>query len=160
MLCPGQTDLWTMTETGCACPPEGRGGGGGRSCACCAPGGCPCLGAGANRCVQCGLEAACGSGQLSIFWIFFGIFKVNFPTSIKFSPNFWHFSPSLFILTVSRRHQNEVNTKKNILHLRIAIIFVMLCKFFYSLYFDYLCEYQSGGKSVYILLYYNIKMDI
>jgi hypothetical protein len=37
---------------------------------------------------------------------------------------------------------------------------MILCKFFYSLCFDYLCEDQSGGKSVYILLYYTIKMDI
>jgi hypothetical protein len=72
-----------MTESGCACAPEGRGGGG-RSCACCAPGGCPCLGAGANRCVQCGLEAACGSGQLSIFEYSLLLFKLIFPQVLNF----------------------------------------------------------------------------
>ncbi len=159
MPCSGQTDLWTMTESGCACAPEGRGGGGGRTCACCAPGGCPCQGAGVNRCVQCGLEAACGSGQLSIFG-----YSLAF---LKLICKFLTFSPSYgFILTVSQRHQNEFNTKNNIfcisfLHFYIyATIFMILCKFFYSLCFDYLCEYQSGGKSVYILLFYNIKMDI
>jgi len=34
--------------------------------------------------------------------------------------------------------------------------FYDITEVFYSLCFDYLCEYQSGGKSVYILLYYTI----
>jgi hypothetical protein len=97
-----------MTETGCGCAPEGRGGGG-RSCACCAPGGCPCLGAGANRCVQCGLEAACGSGQLSILWIFFGIFKVNFPTVLNFQQILY-----IFLLLTGFYLQVVKDTKNNI----------------------------------------------